>query len=430
MRGRARIVLLIALSALAVPGLAQAAERTLTFTTGPLVVGPHGVLQGVRAVDSPKVDGYVVGMSADVVDAAGNVVPDEAVMLHHVVFAKVFAPDMTCTSFRGYDGQTTGFPAERFFGRGEEHMSLDLPAGYGYPNRGTDVWGLIYMLMNHHRQTDTVFIRYSVRYVTGETLAPTRPIWLDVRNCLADPIYNVPGTGGRGSTHTRTFDFRMPESGRLLGGGGHLHGGGIKLDLANATCGTHVFSFLPTWGGVEPEPLMHESGPTKMSSFRTAAGVPVATGDTLRLTSVYDNSRPHVRVMGIAIVYFSPAPVTGCHPTPPLEVDLGNPGPPPAVTLPLLRQPRGALARNIGGTWVGDYRYGHERVSLRRGTRFRWRFVGRELHDVTLASGPVGFASPSLRRGSYSYRFSRPGEYRLFCSLHPTRMTQIVRVRR
>ena len=425
-----RIFLLTAISALVLPGVAQAAERTLTFTTGPLVVGPHAVLQGVRAVESPKVDGYVVGMTADVVDADGAVVPDEAVMLHHVVFAKVFAPDLTCTSFRGYDGQATGFPAERFYGRGEENMALDLPAGYGYPNRGSDVWGLIYMLMNHHERTDTVFIRYQVRYVTDATLAPTRPIWLDIRNCLADPIYNVPGTGGPGSTHTRTFDFRVPESGRLLGGGGHLHGGGIRLDLANATCGTHVFSFLPTWGGVEPEPLMHETGPTKMSSFRTAAGVPVAAGDTLRLTSVYDNSRPHVRVMGIAIVYFSPAPVAGCHPTPPLDVDLGNPGPPPAVTLPLLRQPRGAVARNIQATWVGDYRYGHERVSLRRNTRFRWRFVGRVMHDVTLASGPVGFASPSMRRGSYSFRFTRPGTYRLFCSLHPTRMTQIVAVRR
>jgi hypothetical protein len=221
----------------------------------------------------------------------------------------------------------------------------------------------------------------------------------------------------------------MPESGRILGGGGHLHGGGIRLDLDNATCGSRIFSFLPTWGGVEPQPLMHESGPTKMSSFRTPVGIPVATGDTLRLSAVYDNSLPHVRVMGIAIVYVTPASVNGCQPAPPLEVDLGNPGAPPRVVLPLLRQPRGPLARDIGGTWVGDYRYGAERVSLRRGARFRWRFVGRELHDVTLANGPVGFASPSVRRGSYSFRFSRAGTYQLFCSLHPTRMTQIIRVR-
>jgi plastocyanin len=48
---------------------------------------------------------------------------------------------------------------------------------------------------------------------------------------------------------------------------------------------------------------------------------------------------------------------------------------------------------------------------------------------VTLASGPVGFASPSIQRGTYRYRFTRPGVYKLFCSLHPTRMTQVVTVR-
>jgi len=46
-----------------------------------------------------------------------------------------------------------------------------------------------------------------------------------------------------------------------------------------------------------------------------------------------------------------------------------------------------------------------------------------------VASGPAGFASPSRAHGSFSYRFSRPGTYRLFCSLHPTEMTEIVTVR-
>ncbi len=60
---------------------------------------------------------------------------------------------------------------------------------------------------------------------------------------------------------------------------------------------------------------------------------------------------------------------------------------------------------------------------------FTWRFLGGVEHDVTLASGPVGFASPSMARGTYSFRFTRPGTYRLFCSLHPARMTQMVIVR-
>ena len=75
---------------------------------------------------------------------------------------------------------------------------------------------------------------------------------------------------------------------------------------------------------------------------------------------------------------------------------------------------------------VRDYAFGAQRVSLRRGTTFTWRFRGAVDHDVTLASGPAGFASPSMRSGTFSYRFARAGTYRSFCSLHPARMTQVV----
>jgi plastocyanin len=367
-------------------------------------------------------------MSADVVDLDGNPVPNAHVMLHHVVFVKVLHPDYTCRAFIGYDGVASPFPAERFYAEGEEHMSLALPDGYGYPNKRTDVWGLVYMLMNHHAHADTVRVRYHVRYATGEDLQAVRPLWLDVRNCEADPIFNVPGTGGPASSYAQHSDFTMPESGRLVAGGAHLHGGGLALELTNRTWNGRLFSSLPTWGGEMPLPMMHEPGPMAMTAFSAAPGVPVRAGDTLRLTATYDNSGPHTRVMGIMILYFAAGPVDGAAPA--SIAPGGVAGRPPVMRLPLLKQPSGALARNVRGTWVGDYRFGVQRVSVKRGTLFTWRFVGAQDHDVTLASGPVGFASPSRRQGSFRFRFTRPGTYRLFCSLHPTRMTQVVTVRR
>jgi plastocyanin len=98
------------------------------------------------------------------------------------------------------------------------------------------------------------------------------------------------------------------------------------------------------------------------------------------------------------------------------------------VTIDLLKRPAGAVRRNIRSTVVRDYAFGAQRVSLRRGTLFTWQFRGGVDHDVTLASGPVGFASPSMRSGTFRYRFTRPGTYKLFCSLHPARMTEIVTV--
>jgi hypothetical protein len=407
-----------AAAALAAPGLAQAAERTLTFTTGPISVEAFGVAQQPLLAQSPAVDGYVVGIDAEVVDAKGRVQGRDKVMLHHIVLAKVGVPDYTC-----------GGGAERFFAEGEERLALRLPAGYGYPNKGTDRWGLLYMLMNHKPQRLNGYIRYRVRYVTGETLTPVRPVWLDVRNCTGpDPVFDVPGTGKRFSTFTKTGDFTMPESGRLVSGGGHLHGGGIRLELRNASCGSTPFTSRPTWGGPLPKPILHEPGPTKMSSFRSATGIPVAKGQKLRLAAVYDNGAPHTRAMGIMLLFLAPGAVEGCGSTPQLEVDAGRPSAPPPFSMPLPRRPTGPVSK-ARSTWVGDYRYGVERVLLRRGATFTWNFRGGVQHDVTVVGGPEGFSAPWTLAGSFRHRFTRPGTYSIFCSLHPARMVQQITVR-
>jgi hypothetical protein len=412
------------LAALAFPAGAVAGIKTLVFTSAPIEIGAFGVERGTQLAPSPKEDGYVVGMRADVFDLLGNPVPHTDVMLHHVVFAKLGTADATCSSVTDLDGNTSNLRAERFYAEGEEHAELSLPEPFGYPNRGSDLWGLLYMVMNHHARDSIVQIRYTVSYATGEQRTAVKPLWLDVRNCRADPVFNVPGTGGPGSTYKEVWDYRLPMSGLVVAGGGHLHGGGISLDVSDTSCGS-LFTSYPTWGGIEPRPVMHEPGPRHMTQFSDPVGRPVQAGDTLRLTATYDNSRPHVRVMGISVLFLAPTPAGGCrsYESPRAEPTAAEP-----VTIQLLKQPTGPL-RRVSSTWVGDYAFGAQRVSVRRGTRFTWRFVGAVPHDVTLASGPIGFASPSRERGTYSFRFSRAGTYRLFCSLHPSRMTQIVNVR-
>jgi len=416
------------LVALALAGRAEAAEQTLTFRSAPITLKPYFTAQGVEAVPSPKVDGYVVGMRVAIVDAAGRELGDEDVMLHHVVFANVLRRDATCSVYTGFGGRRLAYAPERFYGIDEERYELSLPAGYGYRNSAGDIWGITYMLMNHHRRTETAYVQYTVRYVTAETLTPVRPLWLDVHNCRADPVFDVPGTGGPGSSYARSVDIRAPISGRIVAAGGHLHGGGIRLDLENATCSTALFTSWPSWGGPEPRPLLHEPGPSHMSSFRSPEGIPVAAGDVLRLTATYDNSLPHTRAMGIMLAYLAPGPVAGCDPMPELLPDLGQPGPPPLAPWALPRPPKGPV-RSVSRTWVGDFRFADERVAVRRGSRFTWRFAGPSPHNVTLAGGPVGFSSPTLASGAWSYRFTRPGTYRLVCSLHPVAMVQEVRVR-
>jgi plastocyanin len=424
MRAVLRFSCAAALAALAFPGGALAGVKTLVFNSAPIRMGAYEVERGYQLVPSPREDGYVVGLKADVFDVLGNPVPHTEVMLHHVVLAKLGTPDATCQSTTDLDNKPSGLVAERFYAEGEEHAQLALPPPFGYPNRASDSWGLVYMLMNHHTRNWLVQVKYTVEYATGEPRTAVKPLWLDARNCRADPVFNVPGIGGLGSTYSQTYDYRLPTGGLLVAGMGHLHGGGLSLDVADTSCGS-LYTSYPTWGGIEPRPVLHEPGPLHMTQFSDPAGRPVRAGDTLRLTATYDNSRPHVRVMGITLVFLAPAPVAGCR-----TYDSPRPAAttPEQVTIQLLKRPAGKV-RRVSGTWVGDYRFGDQRVTLRRGTRFTWRFIGTVSHDVTLASGPVGFASPSQRRGTYSFRFTRRGTYRLFCSLHPAQMTQIVTVR-
>jgi plastocyanin len=69
-------------------------------------------------------------------------------------------------------------------------------------------------------------------------------------------------------------------------------------------------------------------------------------------------------------------------------------------------------------------------LSIPRGSTVRWRFGDDRIHDATLVRGPRGFATATVRDRTQEQRFSVPGEYRLYCSIHPVQMSQVVRVRR
>src|SRR5712692_10073583 len=72
MRLLARLLVTAGVAVLLLPGRASAAVQTLSFTSAPITVTRFEVARGVQLVPSPKVDGYVVGMSAELVDPAGN----------------------------------------------------------------------------------------------------------------------------------------------------------------------------------------------------------------------------------------------------------------------------------------------------------------------------------------------------------------------
>jgi plastocyanin len=454
---------LVCAVALVLAAPAAAEIKTETFRSGPITVAPYEVKQSdfTLNIPKPRVDGAITRMSIDLSDVrTGRKVPINRLMLHHIVFSNIGRQfgerrDATCQNFTLLDSKSRVPGPERFNAAGEERFEMRLPQGYGYPFKADDQWGMTWMVMNHRAVVDRAYVEYTVTYDTDPSITPAKMLWMDVNNCKADPIYDVPGGGAPGSTHTRTMTYTVPEAGRIIAAGGHVHGGGKQLRLSQPECGDRTLvTSKPAWGTrshpfYNVKPILHEPGPINMSGTLSQKGFPVAKGQVLKLTSEYDAELPHTRVMGIMGVYFVPdATVTErCAPLPDDVTTYATSAPhrttPPRFTVPLtgldargravtISRPDGATRRagSSATVRVGDNFFSQPNLSVARGARVRWDFRSRLLHNVTLASGPRGFSSVHLDGGrSYTKRLTVPGNYKLFCALHPVSMTQAIEVR-
>jgi plastocyanin len=469
----------------ALPSGATADEQEYSFRI-PITVSGYQVKQTVVGGPRPPIDGHITKMNADVVDAdCANVntcpesdqVPIDRLMLHHIVFINIGRWDQTCHSgIVGFDGLQVAPGYERFFAAGEERARLAMPPGYGYElgSQGSNPWAVLYMVMNHRADSDSAFIEYNVTVEDGQNLEePVQdavPFWLDAENCQADPIYNVPGTGDGSATDRNVRDFTVEESklgapaGRIVAGAGHVHGGAEKLKLSQPSCGDRrLATSVPTWGRKDHpfynvRPILHEPGPINMTAFEANAGeegIPIRAGQPLRLSSLYDNTRPHTRVMGIMIVFIAPdesVPVETCsEPVPDMKVSErpdGRTKGPVKFEVPLtgldedgqaveISAPPGKLKDVKSGATlgVGDNFFKRKNVRIERGDELTWEFATNDLHNLTLANGPRAIGSPNLSRDNdgkprnYTRRFNRSGTYRLFCALHPVQMSERVVVK-
>lgn len=430
---------------------ADAALTTYVQRAGPFKIGPYATLKTSAKVQPPEVPGAIVGMDARLVDADGKVIPQHVTMLHHLVFTNGGPdggrPDPACPR------KTT---RERFFGTSEELRPLTLPAGYGYPTDPADRWSAPIMVMHHRGGVQEFFLEYRVT-IDPRPVTPVKPYWLSVIPCSPDPQWSVRGRGSK--VHRRSREYVLPEAGRIVAVGGHLHGGAHELILSQPACRNRTLvTNRPFYGPADDKlyavkPLLHEPDPKAISWWQSPTGYAFRKGERLKVTAAYDNTRPHTRVMGISHVYVAPplagAPDVRCSAAPPDATELGAGferarTAPPKVNLTLARVGKDGRARptttadgrprKVAGdaatVTVRDFAFSSTNLVVGLGATVRWRFPDGEQHDVTLADGPVGFASPWLRDGArYGKRFTEPGRYLLMCSLHSAYMSQVVTVR-
>jgi plastocyanin len=179
--------------------------------------------------------------------------------------------------------------------------------------------------------------------------------------------------------------------------------------------------------------MLHEPSPIAMGRTISPAGIPVSQGDQLQLTAAYDNGIPHTRVMSIMMAYLVPGEVGGCQELPGDLITQDVPDdyrkPYPRFKVPLMAPPTGAFKPLGSGIGVRDYFFSKRRVVVDRGTPVTWRFSSKRNHDVAVANGPRGFSSEWIQNGEFTYTPEKRGLYSLFCTLHPGRMSQELKVR-
>ena len=67
---------------------------------------------------------------------------------------------------------------------------------------------------------------------------------------------------------------------------------------------------------------------------------------------------------------------------------------------------------------VGDNYFSPKRKTVRQHTTVTWKFVGNNVHNVTVKRGPVKFSSPSKVSGRFRKHMMRKGTYKIVCNIH------------
>jgi len=448
-RAAACFAALVCALTLAAPS-ASAAQHTYTLRHGPVTLGGFQTKYPRTAVPAIKRDGYIVRMNTRLVDAGGKPISIKNVMLHHVVFVN-----------RGYPGgprklsSCEGRGGEPFYGTGEETQRLILPKGYGYKVDRRENWTAVAMYMNHSRKARDVYLQYTVTIETSKKLEPVRPLWLRANGCEPSSSYTVPGGGAPGSDHVRSFDWKMPISGRIVAAGAHLHGSAKGMQVTQPRCGSRTLvDHKPLWGKPQDivynvRPNIHEPGPIATGYLLSRKGIPIRRGEYLRVTATYDAELPHPAVMAITHIYVARdrgvprgcaalpddrrthwTRTDGRRSIPPGKVPLngldvsGN-----VVEIPRATGPE-LIAGDAASVDLLDSRFKPPNLSIARGGRVTWNFRDTDVHIVQVANGPRAVDSPLSRGGGvYTQEFPVPGIYNLFCYLHPVTMHQTLTVR-
>ena len=234
-------------------------------------------------------DSWLRGFKLTITDKDGHVMPQRT--MHHMEFVN-------------FDRRQLIYPlAERVLGIGEETAGIKMPKTVGVPmDKGQEVG--VFLMWNNDtgHELDGVNLRFeliaSPRNLTPRPVA-VLPFKVDVNNHPGLPdSYEVPPGGS-----SKTYNFTVPVSGRLLGVGGHMHDHGVEMRLEDARTGK-VLARVHTLHDATGEVI----GVSRQLLAIKGRGPHLRAGRPYRMVSVYENSSnaPVMGVMGVLGGLFAP----------------------------------------------------------------------------------------------------------------------------
>ena len=271
----------------------NAAANELTVRVGPVSLPARA---GMNIAQPPvffltiPFDGWLTAFHPRLANSHGHPLPNK--LLHHAAFYNTEHRDFLCAN-----------KEEHIFGAGGEMNDWPAVPGFGYRVRKGDRIRISTMFANPiAKNYPDAFFEVGIDYhiagpANAAALKDVYPAWFNVMAC-GNSAYNLsPGLS------TKTGQFKLRFSGRLLGVGGHLHDYGEWLVLKDSTTNENIATLAANLDRSSQILSM----PVKL--FTDRDGFALHSGDVLTVTDAYNNpiGKPiPAGAMGIVVGYFLP----------------------------------------------------------------------------------------------------------------------------
>jgi hypothetical protein len=261
-------------------GAARLPGEPYTIELGPFTLPPNVGHYGFRQPDplamKLPVDGWLRGLSYELVDEKGERLPKQ--LLHHL---NLIVPER-----RELFSQIM----LRIGAAGPETAPYTLPAFMGYRVHPGDSLLVIAMLHNP-TSNDYQAVRLRVRLQVSQGMPwlhpiSIQPVYLDVMPPAGDHVFDLPP--GRSQ---KSWEGRPAVAARLFAVGGHLHRYGTTLRFEDVSTGKVIWDARPKLdakGEVEGMPI----------NYFLPFGIELFPDHVYRLTAEYDNPTGRVLVEG------------------------------------------------------------------------------------------------------------------------------------